>query len=532
MIDKHHIYLLLSFIFCFLSTGTAENFNVQNYGAIGDGETVSTEAIQKAIDDCAKTGGTVYFPAGTFLSGSIFLKSNVALHLDHGAVLLGSTNQDDYPVTIPEYRSYTDNYVIRSLIYAEKAEHISIYGRGTIDGQGKAFKDRRTRQQPYKRRPYLIRMIECRDISIKDITLLNSPMWVQHYLACEDVLIDGISVHSLVAGNNYGIDIDSCYRVRITNCHIVSGDDAIVLKSTSNRACRNVVVNNCILRSNCNGFKLGTESNGGFNNIVFSNSTVYDTRLAAIALETVDGGILERVDVSNIIISNAGTAIFVRLGNRARPFLSKGPGGTKGDFIALAGAQTPGIGSLQRVSISHIIADSIGDIGCSITGIPEKAVQDIRLDDIHITYAGGGTMDMANAIVPEHEKRYPEYSMFGHLPAYGFYVRHVDGISMHSMRLTLTKSDLRPALVFDDVQDIDLFDFDAEMNGETSALVRMTNVNGGWIHGCRLTKQVPYFVQLENSANLKITNNDFSRIGTIIKEPAGSSSKNMILNHN
>lgn len=327
------------------SANQAPAFSVKAHGAKADGKTLDTAAIQSAIDTCSSAGGgTVYFPAGTYLSGTIFFKSHVSLYLEAGATLLGSTVLDDYPVTICDYRSYTDNYTERSLIYAEKVENISILGRGAIDGQGAAFKDKRTQENPYKMRPYLIRIIESRDVTVRDVTIRDSPMWVQHYLACDDVLIEGITVHSNVAGNNDGIDIDSCHRVRISNCDIYSGDDAIVLKATSDRACKDVTVTNCNLRSDCNAFKLGTESNGGFQNIAMSNCTIHDTRLAGIALEMVDGGMLERVSINNVLIQNSGAAIFMRLGNRARPFLSKGPGGSRGTWAREPDLAQPGVG--------------------------------------------------------------------------------------------------------------------------------------------------------------------------------------------
>ena len=154
---------------------------------------------------------------------------------------------------------------------------------------------------------------------MRGLTLRNSPMWVQHYLACEGVCIDGIRVESTCNANNDGIDIDGCERVRIANCDIRSGDDALVLKSTLERPCRNVVVTNCVLSSLCNAFKLGTESNGGFENIVMSNCAIYDTRISGIALELVDGGTLEQVSISNVTMHNTRSAIFIRLGDRARP---------------------------------------------------------------------------------------------------------------------------------------------------------------------------------------------------------------------
>jgi polygalacturonase len=182
-------------------------------------------------------------------------------------------------------------------------------------------------------------------------------MWVQHYLACENVNIDGITVDSRRDFvNNDGIDIDGCKNVRISNSEIISGDDAIVLKSTFNEPCRNIVVTNCVISSNCNGFKLGTESNGGFENIIFSNSVIYDTKLGGICLELVDGGTLDKVSVSNITMNHVGAAIFIRLGNRARQFQEK--------------MDKPGMGSLSNVNISDIQATHVGKIGCTITGLP------------------------------------------------------------------------------------------------------------------------------------------------------------------
>ncbi|MHC4808427.1 MAG: glycoside hydrolase family 28 protein, partial [Planctomycetota bacterium] len=253
--------------------GAEKVYDVCDYGARTDGKTLCTKSIQRAIDECARDGGgTVYFPRGTFLSGTIYMKSGVTLRLDVGCTLLGSADLKDYPPTVQAFRSYTDNYTDKSLIYGENLERIAITGKGTIDGQGQAFKG------PYKVRPYMIRFIQCRNVTVENVTIRNSPMWVQHYLACDDVRISGITVRSVVNANNDGINIDSCHRVIISDCNIRSGDDAIVLKSTSARPCRNVTVSNCVLSTRCNALKMGTESNGGFENIVITGCSIYDTR--------------------------------------------------------------------------------------------------------------------------------------------------------------------------------------------------------------------------------------------------------------
>ncbi len=377
--------ILMSLVFCFATDiALADTYRVTDFGAVADGKTLSTEALQKAIDTCAKKGGgTVYFPAGKYLSGTLFLRDHVTCHLESGAVLLGSTDLKDYPPQTPALRSYTDvNYVDKSLIYAEKVHDIAITGQGTIDGQGGAKVY--NKKKPYKQRPYLIRMIECRNVTIRDITLRDSPMWVQHYLGCENLHINGITVHSLVNANNDGIDIDSCDRVRIANCDIVSVDDSIVLKSTLPRPCRRVTITNCVLRSLCNALKCGTESTGGFEDITITNCVVYDTRLSGIALEIVDGGTMDRVLVSNITITNTNNPIFVRLGNRARPYLSSGPGGPSGSHELNEGMKTPGVGSLRNITIRNIMATGANSVGCAISGIPDHPVENITLNNIRI----------------------------------------------------------------------------------------------------------------------------------------------------
>ncbi len=529
--------LLVIIVFSFLVNisilASPVYYSVNDYGAVGDGIALDTKAIQQAIDAANKNGGgTVFFPAGKFLSGTIFFRSNVSIYLDAGATLLGSKNLDDYPKTICEYRSYTDNYTERSLIYAEKVENISILGMGTVDGQGAAFNHFQTKENPgYKQRPYMFRFIECKNIKVRDITIINSPMWVQHYLACEDVLIDGITVNSFVAWNNDGIDIDSCNEVRISNCNINSGDDAIVLKATSNRPCKNVVVTNCIISSHCNAFKLGTESNGGFMNITFNNSVIHTTRLAGIALEMVDGGNLERISINNLSMENCGTAIFIRLGNRARPFLSKGPGGGNAAWTMdnKKDAILPGMGMLSDVMISNIQATGIGQVGCSVTGIPDYPVQNITLKNVRIEYIGGGTSDLIDRVIPEVEKNYPEYGMFGTLPSYGFYVRHANNIRFENFELIYQDKDHRPAFKFEDVQNLDLVDVDGKAGLTTPAVIIMDGVKDAMISGCRPTQKLNYFIEAKNSSNIAIINNDFTKITSIIKIGEGMTEGNIFL---
>lgn len=439
-----------------------EMYDVCDYGAKPDGKTLCTVSIQKAIDTCSKAGGgTVYLPPGTYLSGTIYFKSGVTLRLASGSTLRGSKDLKDYPPTVQAFRSYTDNYTDKSLIYGENVENIAVTGLGTIDGQGASF------EGPYKVRPYMIRFIQCKNVAVKDVTIKDSPMWVQHFLACDDVRITGINVRSLVNHNNDGIDIDSCSRVVISDCNIESGDDAIVLKSTSARVCKDVAISNCVLSTRCNALKMGTESNGGFQNVAITNCVIYNTRLAGIALEIVDGGTMDRIVVSNITMNNIGAPIFIRLGNRARQF--------KKDM------ETPGIGTMRNITISNIEATGANPTGCAISGIPEAKIENVTLSNLRLSFEGGGTKADAGREIPEKPADYPEYSMFGRLSAYGLYCRHVKGLKLFNVQLQLEKPDRRHAVVFEDVEDATIDCLDAQISPDTGKIIHLNNVKNVFI---------------------------------------------------
>jgi len=497
-------------IVCVVCAGEASSalgaqvlYDVRDFGAQPDGQTLGTQAIQAAIDKCsAAGGGTVYLGPGNFVSGTIYLKTGVTLHLDTGCTLLGSTNLKDYPPTVPAFRSYTDNYTDKSLIYGEKLERISITGRGVIDGQGAAFKG------PYKVRPYLIRFVECRDVAVEGVTIKNSPMWVQHYLACDDVRISGITVRSHVNANNDGIDIDSCQRVTITGCSIDSGDDAVVLKSCSARPCRDVVVSGCVLRSTCNALKMGTESNGGFQNVVLTGCAIYDTRLAGVALEIVDGGVMDRILVSDITMTGVGAPIFLRLGNRARPFKE--------------GMDKPGIGSMKNITISNIEATGANPTGCAVAGLPEARIENVTLSNIRLSFTGGGTAEQASRTIPEETEKYPEYAMFGKLPAYGIYCRHVDGLKLTNVQLQLANADKRHALVLDDVKNATIDGLDAAYSTGAAVPLRLSDVRDALIRGCRPAPGPDVFVNVQGSRTEGVTfmGNDFRRVKKVVEADA------------
>jgi len=475
--------------------------NVRDHGARGDGRTIDTAAIQDAIDTCADAGGGhVYVPAGTFLTGTLFLRRFVALYLDHGATLLGSTYLSDYPTVRPSFRSYTDNYTERSLIYAEGAEHISILGPGTIDGQGATFSG--TRQ--YKGRPYLLRIISCRHVLVRDVTMLNSAMWTQHFMACEHITIDNIHVRTRVNKNNDGIDIDGCRYVHISNCHIDSGDDAIALKASAHLPSRDICITNCIISSFCNAIKLGTESNGGFHNIVVSNCTIYNTRLAGIAIEMVDGGFLDGITVTNIVMDHVSGGIFVRLGNRARPFR--------------AGMERPGMGSLRNIVLNNISGTGCGNVGCAISGLPGYPIENVIMERIRLTFEGGGTLSDAQSTPPELPEAYPEYNMFGRLPAYGFYCRHVQKLDMAHVDVSFDGVDMRPAVVCEDVQNLSVQALTGENSEHTPALLVFKDVQRAFVSGNSVHEPLHTFAGIQGSDtdHISIANNDLRLVERVV----------------
>ena len=332
-------------------------YNVKDYGAAADGITLDTEAVRKAVADCAVSGGTVLFPAGKYLIGSVKLESNVEIYVQRGALILGSTNINDYEEYTPQLKSYNDYFLKHSLFYAEKAENISIRGEGTIDGQGSDFIIT-TDKKPdrYKNRPFVIRFVECKNVKVENVTLQNSAMWMQQYLACENLFIKGIKVYNHANKNNDMIDIDGCRNVVMSDCIGDTDDDALTLKSTSERITENVTITNCVLSSHCNAIKMGTESTGGFRNITISNIVVKPSDsptkiygqhrgISGITLGMVDGGILEGVTISNIRIDGPQVPIYMRLGNRARKHHDNAP--------------KPGVGIFRDVNISDVIATNI-----------------------------------------------------------------------------------------------------------------------------------------------------------------------------
>ena len=477
-------------------------FNVRKYGAKGDGRTLDTRAIQKAVDRCSQSGGTVLLPAGTYLSGTIRLKSKVTLHIGEGATLLGSAALSDYPEIIGSGASYNDIFLRHSLLFAENEHDIAIIGPGTIDGQGGQFPVvNAEKPHRYKNRPYILRMIGCKNVRVEQIRMQNSAMWMQHYLGCENLTLRGLNVYNHCNRNNDMVDVDGCRNVLISDCIADTDDDAITLKSTSALACENIAIQNCTVSSHCNAVKCGTESIGGFKNIVISNIVITPSRhakkiygdyagLGGIVLTLVDGGSLSGITIANVRIVGTRVPIFIRLGDRGRT--------VRPDMPKAA------TGTCEDIAISHVLATGAGPIGCSITGLPGHMVKNIRLSDIRIQFAGGAVSADSIWQVEEKPEEYPESTLFGTLPSYGLFCRHVQGLSLHGIHFDLVEPDARPALIADDVVDLSLDAVRAASGPATRHLYEFRNVRQAFFTGLHVTEPIPLLAKIAGPASADI----------------------------
>ena len=450
------------------SVAHRSTYDVTEFGARGDGKTLDSAAINGAIAAAAENGGgTVSFPTGRYLSYSIRLKSNVGLQLEHGCVLIAAdgTGYDAAETNQPweAYQDYGHNHWQNSLIWGVDLENVSITGPGVIWGKGLS---RGEGPPPQAETPGVgnksIALKNCRNVILRDFAILHGGHFGILATGVDNFTLDNLRIDT----NRDGIDIDCCRNVRVSNCSINSPwDDAIVLKSSYAlgfpRFTELVTISNCAVMGGyqegtlldgtfrrfdpykkplpyeeewrTGRIKFGTESNGGFKNITISNC-VFDS-CHGLALESVDGGVVEDVTISNLTMQDVYEApIFIRLGARMR------------------GPKRVPVGRIRRVLIGNVVCSNATSPICSIvSGIPGHEIEDVGLSNIMIQHAGGGSSQQASIRVPEKEAEYPDPDMFGPMPAHGFFIRHVRGIEMDRIKILPDKPDERPAVILDDV---------------------------------------------------------------------------------
>lgn len=448
---KNTFFLSVFFLaFLFHACQPADDtYLITDYGAKND-ELDDTEAVQAAINICSENGGgTVIFPVGKWLTGTVYLQNNVSIYLANGATWQGLNDDDAYPYIDPVVNSREDKNPRRAMIYAYQKENIKIYGEGLLypGGDYEIF-EATPEESKYYERPFGICMIECENIQVEGITMKNSAFWMQRYFHCNNLKISDLTIFNHSNLNNDGIDIDGCHDVIVEGCKIDSSDDALVLKSEGERACENVTITNCILSSHATPLKFGTSSVGGFKNITISNIVIKPSKstemhhvleawngLSGIDILCVDGGTIENVAISNVTMDGVETPLFIKLGNRNSAWEGKT------EFEK---------STIRNMRISNITAINTGRITSSITGYEGQNVENVTLSDIRfesIPYEGNLDPDLE---IDERAGWYPFNRMFGFdYPVYGFYVNHAENITFNNVEFVKHESDQRPAIQFE-----------------------------------------------------------------------------------
>lgn len=507
-------------LFLVLAPVVSAFISVRDFGAKGDGVTKDTSAIQASIDQAARDGGFVSFPPGSYVSGTIHLRSNVTVLIERGATVLLSADDNDFdpyellpyhPAYAAKYRpaqtipadapparrrrlaapaAYDDeetNYFHYALFAGDGVRNVTIEGDGAIEGN----RDRRNGPKP-------IALKKCEWVTIRGVTIRNAPNYAVSLGGTDHVEINGVKILNAFAD---GIDPDGCHFVRIVNSYIDSHDDAICPKSSwalgKPRSVEHLVVANCILRSAANCFKFGSESAGDFRNVAVTNCVMKkrDTERApksGISLESADGAHIENVVIDNISMQDAMVPLFIRLNNRGR------------------GADPPVPGSIENISIGNIEATG-ATLTSSITGIPGAVIRDVRIQGFNVTATGGALK--SDAEVPELPQRDPDSTMFGSLPSVGLYARHIEGLTIDGFHLRSEKPDGRPAIVVDEAARLTITRFASSVETPNGPVILFRNVSGALLSGIQLATEVEVFLGLSGgrTSGIQLDGNDLRR---------------------
>lgn len=468
------LVILLGFT-AIINAKSVTHYNVKDFGAKGDGKTLDSPAIDKAIEAAAKAGGgTVYVPAGVYLSGSIHLKSNIHLYLAAGSKILAS--KDNPGVYDPEEEPYNETiyqdgghtYFHNSLIWGQKLNNVTISGEGMIDGEGLTKKGSQVGEGKYGKANKAICIVESNNVQIRDITIFRGGHFAILLTGCNLVTLDNLVIDT----NRDGIDIDCCKNTVVSNCKVNSPyDDGICPKSSyalnKKIITENLTITNCQVSafkmgtlidgtlqphpnttwtSRSGRIKFGTESNGGFRNCVVSNCTFHSCK--GLALEQVDGGVLENITISNIAMYNVDDyPIYIQLGERLRDPDKK----------------SPSVG--KNITISNVVAyvaDSLS--GIHISGTPRFILEDIRLSNINVIYNGGASEEAAYSDFHEIGESYPEISYFRKIvPSYGVFARHVKNLQLDNISVKNINPDMRPSMIMRNIDGLEIDRYKADV---------------------------------------------------------------------
>jgi polygalacturonase len=456
-------------------------FNVRAYGATGDGKTLDSPAINRTIEAAAAAGGgTVYFPAGTYASFTLRLKSHITLYLDQGAVLLAETVPHDGPAeggydhAEPQgawepFQDYGHNHWHNSLIWGEGIHDIAILGQGMIYGKGLSRGWDSQKDLPDSNKPGVgnkaIALKNCFNVTLRDFSILQGGWFGLLATGVDNLTVDNLIIDT----NRDGLDIDCCKNVRVSNCTVNSPwDDGICPKSSYAlgyaRVTEDMTITNCMVTGNYqlgsvidgtwklhpagekvyrNGrIKLGTESNGGFRNVTISNC-VFDNSHGFV-LESEDGAVCEDITLSNIAMRGTiGSPIFIRLGSRLR-----GP---------KDGPEPAKVGYIRRLLIDNVSSSGATILPSIISGIPNFPIEDVKISNVYLHQVGGAPAEMAALDPPENEAKYPDPEMFGAIPASGIFFRHIRNLEVSNVEIATDAADARAAFNLKDIDGADFF---------------------------------------------------------------------------
>ena len=460
-----------------------KQYNIQDYITETGTEVLQTKALQKAIDECFQAGGgEIVFPKGEYVLSTVYLKSNVRIRLEKDAVILGSLDFNDFAdseeIQYPIYQDASHTYYNPTMFLAIDCENVAIYGEGKIDMR--SVWDEENKRQIKHRGAKCIAFKNCKNIQVSGLEINNVTDLGVYFAGCENVDVFGLKMRVYIDG----ISPDNSKNVRIHDCEVESGDDAIVFKSsyTLNRLdiCKDIKVWNCKLKSRCNAIKFGTETNGGFENIDIENIEMYETRMCGIAIESVDGAVIDGVSIRNVQMKNVNVPLFIHLGKRMRGPVGREIGEIKNVVIENVTAQGPYepyevvawnyasyirndfyqepwvFGKAESFDDTNDgnTAESAWQMTCNVCGLQGKPLKNIVLRNIHMRLDGG--VESYSKEVPEEAQDYPEVYVYGRiLPAKGIYFRYVDGLRIENVTVETNRPDAREEFVFDKVNDLE-----------------------------------------------------------------------------
>ncbi len=459
-------------------------YNVKERGAQADGKTLDTAIVQKCVDECsALGGGIVYFPKGEYVLSTIFLKSNVRIELAEGALILGSLNFYDFAqqeqIDYPIYQDASHTYFDLSMFVGRNCENIAITGKGRIDMRSVWDEDGVRGEAIKHRGPKCIALKECKNIEISGLTMDNVTDLAVYFAGCENVDVHGLKLYVYIDG----ISPDNSKNVRIYDCDVEAGDDAIVFKSsyTLNRLdiCKDIKVWNCRLKSRCTAIKFGTETNGGFENIQIENMDIRQTRITGIGIESVDGAIIDGVHIKDVKMQNVNAPLFIHIGKRMRGPAGREIGRIRNVTLENITAEGPyepyeivawnyfsfkdndtyqypwifGVAESFNDTKSGNTAESDWQMTSNMCGLKGYPLENITLKNVHLKVDGGAKAYNKN--VPEDAQDYPEVYVYGRiLPAKGIYFRHIEGLTLENVTVETYREDIREGFVFENVRDL------------------------------------------------------------------------------